>query len=190
MRQLHHAIVLAAAADADALDYAYGAAVAEGATSTLGCPSCERGHGTLRLLTLALVRVPELAVQAHLIDVSEMSPEGILDLVLERLCGTSAGALRLAHRALEAHADAFGYDVDVWVEHAHERARAALRELEPTLFEGETAVAQAQVRRAAVALTRAAAATEGDGLAVADEIATGLAHLLTLFMVANEAVAT
>jgi hypothetical protein len=66
----------------------------------------------------------------------------------------------------------------------------ALHELDPTLIEGETAVAQALVRRAAVALTRAAAATERDGLAVADEIATGLAHLLTLYLVASEAVAT
>ena len=50
MRQLHHAIVLAAAADADEVGYAYGEAVAEGAMSTRGCPSCERAHGTLRLL--------------------------------------------------------------------------------------------------------------------------------------------
>ena len=34
MRQLHHAIVRAAAADADEVDYAYGEAVAEGAVST------------------------------------------------------------------------------------------------------------------------------------------------------------
>ena len=76
MRQLHHAIVLAAAADADEVDYAYGEAVAEGAMSTLGCPGCERAHGTLRLLTLALLRLPELAVQAHLIDVNDARPDG------------------------------------------------------------------------------------------------------------------
>jgi hypothetical protein len=190
VRQLHHAIVLAAAADADEVHYAYGEAVAEGAMSTLGCPSCERAHGTLRLLTLALLRLPELAVQAHLIDVNDAAPEGILDLILERSCATSAGALRLAHHALEAHADALGYDAGAWIQHAHERAQVALHELEPDLIEGETAVAQTLVRRVAVALTRAAAATEGDGLAVADEIATGLAHLLTLFLVASEAAAT
>jgi hypothetical protein len=187
---LHHAIVLAAAADADEVGYAYAEAVAEGAMSTLGCSSCERAHGTLRLLTLALLRLPELAVQAHLMDVNDAAPEGILDLVLERTCVMSAGALRLAHRALEVHADALGYDAGVWSKHAHERARAALLELAPTLIEGETALAQTQARRAAVALTRAAAATEGDGLAVADEIATGLAHLLTLYLVASEAVPT
>src|SRR3954453_22350437 len=143
--------------------------------SALGCPSCERAHGTLRLLTLALLRLPELAVQAHLIDMNESAPDGILDVVLERTCATSAGALRLAHHALEAHADALGYDAGLWITHARERARVVLHELEPTLIEGETAVAQTQVRRTAVALTRAAAATEGDGLTVADEIATGLA---------------
>jgi hypothetical protein len=190
VRQLHHAVVLAAAADADEVGYAYGEAVAEGAMSTLGCPGCERAHGTLRLLTLALLRLPELAVQAHLIDVNDAAPEGILDRVLERTCVMSAAALRLAHHALEAHAHALGYDTGAWIKHAHERARVALHELEPSLIEGNTAVAQALVRRAAVALTRAAAATEGDGLAVADEIATGLAHLLTLYLVASEAVAT
>ena len=188
MRQLHHAIVLAAAADADEVECAYGEAVAEGALSTLGCASCERAHGPLRLLTLAMLRLPELAVQAHMVDTSESAPDGILDVILERTCATSAGALRLAHHALEAHAAALGYDAGVWIRHAHDRARAALHELEPTLIEGETAVAQTQVRRVAVALTRAAAATEGDGLTVADEIATGLAHLLALFMVAAEAV--
>ena len=90
VRQLHHAIVLAAAADVDEVDYAYGEAVAEGAMSTLGCPSCERAHGTLWLLTLALMLLPELAVQAHLIDVNDAAPGGILDLILERTCATSA----------------------------------------------------------------------------------------------------
>ena len=106
----------------------------------------------------------------------------------EGMCDTSAGTLRLAHRALEAHAGALGYDPGAWVEHALERARAALLELEPTLIEGTAAIAQAQTRRAAVALTRAAAATETDGIAVPDEVATALAHLLTLFMLASEAI--
>jgi hypothetical protein len=104
------------------------------------------------------------------------------------LCDTSAGALRLAHRALEAHAGALGYDPGAWVEHALERARAALLELEPTLIEGTAAIAQAQARQAAVALTRAAAATEADGIPVPDEVATALAHLLTLFMLTSEAI--
>lgn len=190
MRQLHRAIVLAAAADSDEIGYAYGEAIAEGGMSALGCPGCERAHGTLRLLTLALVRLPQLAVQAHLIDMTESAPDGILDVVLEGMCATSAGALRLAHHALQAHADELGYDAALWIGHAHERCRVALHELEPTLIEGETAVAQALARRAAVALTRATAATEGDSLAVADEIAAGLAHLLTLYLVASEAVAT
>jgi hypothetical protein len=190
VRQLHHAITLAAAAGADEIELAYQEAVVEGAMTTLGCPSCERAHGTLRLLTLALLRLPDLAVQAHLLDTSETAPEGILDVILEGTCASSAAALRLSHHALEAHADALGYDAGVWVKHARERAGVSLRALEPALIEGETAVAQGQVRRVAVALTRAAAATDGDGLVVADEIATGLAHLLALFIVTSEAVAT
>jgi hypothetical protein len=57
------------------------------------------------------------------------------------VCDTSAGALRLAHRALEAHAGALGYDPGAWVRHALERAGATLLELEPALIEGSSAVA-------------------------------------------------
>ena len=56
------------------------------------------------------------------------------------------------------------------------------------MLEGDASLAQAHTHRAAVALTRAAAATEASPIGVADEIATALAHLLTLFIVATEAI--
>ena len=186
MRDLQRAIALVAGADADELADAYRSAVAEGAANTRCDAERERAHGALRLVTLALLRLPDLTLQAHLLDVGGHGAEGVLAFVLDRLCDTSAGALRLSHRALEAHAEAIGYDPDAWVANALERARAVLAGIEPTLIEGATAVAEGQARLTAVALTRAAAATAQDGVAVADELATGLAHLLVLFMIASE----
>jgi hypothetical protein len=189
MRDLRRAIVLAARADADDLEYAYWSAVAEGALNTRCCADCERDHGALRLLTLAILRLPELTVQAHLVDAGAAAVDGVLDILLEGVCDASAGAMRLAHRALEAHAGALGYDPGAWIEHALGRAGAVLLGLEPAVIEETAVVAQAQARQAAVALTRAAAATETDGMPVPDEIATALAHLLALFMIAGEAIA-
>jgi hypothetical protein len=186
MRDLQRAIAVAAGAGADELENAYRSAVAEGAGNTRCDADQERAHGALRLLTLALLRLPDLTLQAHLLDVGEDAAEGVLEFVLDRLCDTSSGALRLSHRALEAHAEAIGYDPDAWVGHALERARAALAGLEPTLIEGAAAVAEDQAHLTTIALTRAAAATAHDGVAVADELATGLAHLLALFMIASE----
>jgi hypothetical protein len=190
VRDLRHAIVLAASADAEEIRTAYWNAVADGALNTGSCPDCERGHGALRLLTLAILRLPDLSVQAHLLDAGPCPVDGILDFVLEAVCDTSAGALRLTHRALEAHAGALGYDAFAWVEHAVRRAGAVLRDLEPALIEGTTAGAQVQARQVAVALTRAVAATDADWMGVPDHIATALAHLLTLFMIADEAIDT
>jgi hypothetical protein len=184
---LGRAIVLAARADTEELRCSYWCAVTDGALNTHCCADCERNHGALRLLTLAILRLPDLSVQSHLLDAGDGDGDSLLDIILDAVSDTSAGALRLAHRALEAHAGALGYDAFVWVEHAVQRAGAVLRELEPALIEGTAAGAQGRARQATVALTRAAAATEADEMAVPDEIATALAHLLALFMIAGEA---
>lgn len=190
MRDLRRAIVLAACADAEEMRLAYWSAVADGALNTRCCADCERGHGALRLLTLALLRLPDLRVQGHLLDAGEGVIDGVAEILLEAVCHTSAGALRLAHRALEAHAAALGYDATAWIEQALGRAGAVLRDLEPAPIEGTPAGAREQARCAAVALARAAAATEADWMGVPDETTTALAHLLTLYMIADEAIAT
>src|SRR5947209_6890011 len=94
--------------------------------------------------------------------------------------------VRDLRHAIVLAAGALGYDAFAWVEHAVRRAGAVLRDLEPALIEGTTAGAQAQARQVAVALTRAVAATDADWMGVPDHIATALAHLLTLFMIADE----
>ena len=190
MSDIHRAVALAAGANAGELEQAYWSAIAEGALNTRSAPERERALGALRLLTLALLRLPDLALPAYLLDVAECGHDDGLDLAWETACDTGAGALRLAHRALEAHAEALGYCPHAWVAHALERARAALAELEPALLEGSAALAQEQLRRTAIALARAAAATAEDGMRVPGEIATGLAHLLALFMITTGAIGT
>ena len=64
---INRAMALAAAAGEPELRRAYGAAVSNGATNT-GCTADEeRAYGVLRLLTLALLRLPDLAVCAHVL---------------------------------------------------------------------------------------------------------------------------
>src|SRR4051812_9805038 len=156
VRHLRRAVALAARTSADDLEYAYWCAVAEGATDTRCCAACERAHGTLRLLTLALVRLQDLAVQAHLLDAGDAA----LDVLLEATYETSAGGLRLAHRALGGHAGTLDSAPGGWVGPALARAKAALIELEPAMLEDDASRAQAHARRVAIALTRAAAGTE------------------------------
>ena len=102
MSSLQRAIVLAARADTEELRCAYWCAVADGALNTQCCADCERSHGALRLLTLAILRLPDLSVQSHLLDAGDS--DGLLDILHDAVSDTCAGALRLAHRALEAHA--------------------------------------------------------------------------------------
>ena len=74
---INRAMALAAAGDEPELRRAYGAAVSHGAKNT-GCTAeVERAYGTLRLLTLALVRLPDLAVCAHFLDMVGEPEEGI-----------------------------------------------------------------------------------------------------------------
>ena len=186
MSDLQRAITVAALADADEFEYAYWCALAEGADDTRSSPVHERRLGVLRLLTLASLRLPDLALHGCLLD-EHPSPDAVA-VALEATCLTSAGALRLAHRALEAHAEAIGYTLTAWITHARERARSTLSESESALLEGGRGPISTHVRRIAVALARASAATADDDLRVPDETATALAHLLALYMIATEAI--
>ena len=96
---INQALAVAAAADEPELRRAYGAAVANGGANT-GCTAEEeRAYGLLRLLTLALLRLPDLALCAHVVHLVGEVDE---DPLLARTLGdVAAGALRLAHRALE-----------------------------------------------------------------------------------------
>ena len=180
---LFRAIVVAAAAGEPELRRAYRAALARGASNT-GCTrEEERCYGALRLLTLALLRLPDLSAAAlllHLVDGDE-DP-----VIASTVADVAAGALRLAHRALEVHGRDVGYETGAWIDVALLEAGAQLGR--PVGSEGsEVPVALEQARAAAVALTRAAAATAADRMLVAARLADGLGHLLALFVIARRA---
>ena len=65
---VNRAVPIAAAADPTELRSLYGQAVSHGAVNTLCTVEEERAHGTLRLLTLATLRLPDLHLYAYLLD--------------------------------------------------------------------------------------------------------------------------
>ena len=136
MSDLQRAITAAALADADDLEYAYCSALAEGADDTRSSPERERGLGALRLLTLAACGCPTSPCRAACSTSANRATPDAVDVALESACQTSAGALRLAHRALEAHGQTIGYAPLAWIAHARERARSTLAESQSSLLEG------------------------------------------------------
>ena len=68
------AVAIAAAADQTELRSLYGQAVSHGAANTLCMPGEERAYGTLRLLTLAMLRLPDLYLYAHLLEAFDEEP--------------------------------------------------------------------------------------------------------------------
>ena len=180
---VNRAVAIAAAIDETELRSSYERAVSHGAANTLCTPEEEREHGTLRLLTLATLRLPDLYLYGYLLEAVDEDPsvEPVPPIVASRFGEIAAGALRLAHRALEAHAHDLGYDPGVWVERALEHARAQLsgdleRARRPLVH---------RARRCAIALTRAIAATAAEAMLVPGELADGLACLLALYLIAT-----
>lgn len=181
---VNRAMAVAAAADEPQIRHAYGSAVCNGARNT-GCTADEeRAYGVLRLLTLALLRLPDLAVCAHVLHLVCESDEGML---LARTMGeVAAGTLRLAHRALEIHGRDVGYGTGAWIDRALLVAGVAL-DCEGSAEADEPLVALEEARAATVALTRATAATAGDQMLVPEQVADGLGHLLAIYLIARAA---
>jgi hypothetical protein len=179
---VNRAVAIAAAAGPTELQSSYERAVSHGAANTLCTPEEERAHGTLRLLTLAMLRLPDLYLYTHLLKAldEDATVEPVPSIVTSQLSEMAAGALRLAHRALETHAHELGYQPGAWVTRALERARARLC---GDLERRELPLVD-QARRGAIALARAIAATAGDGMLVPGELADGLARLLALYLIA------
>ena len=147
--------------------------VAFGVANTQSSSNQERRFGALRLLTLATLRLPDVALYCELLH----SYAGE-----RRACRGGAdadrrlvGAMRLARRALEMHAFEIGY-----------RGRLGARAVDGTGDEllGTVAddeglpVALDQARLATLALTRATASTAYEPMLVPGQLADALGHLL------------
>ena len=171
-----------AALDARRRRAMYGRAVAFGVANTQCSPERERKFGALRLLTLATLRLPDVALYGELLH-CHSAERGACCLVAQTLVGASSGAMRLAHRALEMHALEFGYRADAWVQHAVDGAGD---ELGSTEKEEGLPVALEQARLATLALTRATASTANEPMLVHEQIADALGHLLVIYLIAVE----
>jgi hypothetical protein len=130
---VNRAVAIAAATDQTELRSLYGQAVSHGAANTLCTPEEELAYGTLRLLTLATLRIPDLYLYTHLLEALDEDPtiEPVPPLVTSQLGEIAAGTLRLAHRALETHARDCGHrprgDAGAW--RARRRVGASARAL-------------------------------------------------------------
>ena len=161
----------------------YGRAVAFGVANTQCSSERERQFGALRLLTLATLRLPDVALYGELLH-SHSGERCACSLVAQTLIGASSGAMRLAHRALEMHALEIGYRADAWVALAIDGTGAELSRT--TAHDGGLPIALDQARLATLALTRATASTANDPMLVPGQIAEALAHLLVIYLVAVE----
>ena len=161
----------------------YGRAVAFGVANTQCSSARERQFGALRLLTLATLRLPDVALYGELLHCHAAERRACC-LVAQTLIGASSGAMRLAHRALEMHALERGYRADAWVAHAVDGAGDELSA--STEKEEGLPVALEQVRLATLALTRATASTANEPMLVPGQIADALGHLLVIYLIALE----
>ena len=93
---MSQAVATAAAADDAKVRRAYAAAIARGANNTLCTAEQEREYGTLRLLTLAWLRLPDLVLYSHLLEGFADDPEveRVPPVVVNAVRGVAAGALR------------------------------------------------------------------------------------------------
>ncbi|MGO9898824.1 MAG: hypothetical protein ACLP0J_03820 [Solirubrobacteraceae bacterium] len=108
---IEQAVEEAAHASDAQLRKSYDVALAYGATNTGWRPEEERLYGTLRLVTLAILRLPDLAMIAQLMHMDNEDPVMLENpVVLRAACDVASGALRLAHRALETHGRDVGYE--------------------------------------------------------------------------------
>jgi hypothetical protein len=109
----------------------------------------------VRLLTLATLRVPDVALFGELLHCHAAERRACC-LVPQTLIGACAGAIRLAQGALEMHALELGYRAHAWVQRAVDGAGEELS----ASTETEEHLPVAWSRRGwSLALTRATAST-------------------------------
>jgi hypothetical protein len=181
---INRALALAAAVGDVELRWMYATAVACGGSNT-GCTAEEeRVCGMARLVTLALIRASDLVLSAHLLDMVDEDEQD--PLVARAASHVSAGALRLAHRALELHSRDLGYEVDVWIERALLHAAAEL-DWRATGDDEGLPVALDEARSATMAIARASEAAVSDRMLVPEQLAEALGHLLAIYALAKAA---
>jgi hypothetical protein len=157
-------------------------AVARGVANTHCSIEQERRYGVLGLLTLATVRLPDLAGYGERLH--SQDGEGCSDcLVAQALIGALSGATRLAHRALEMHSLEFGDRVDAWPDGGLD---GACDELQHGVAAEGSPASLDQARLATFALAQATVSTANEPVLVPGQIADPLGRLLAVYVIAVE----
>ena len=178
---VNRAVAIAAATDQTELRSLYGRQSRTEPPTRFARPRRSCAYGTLRLLTLATLRIPDLYLYTHLLEALDEDPtiEPVPPLVTSQLGEIAAGTLRLAHRALETTRTSWARDRRVGRAGARARPRAAVRR------SGARSGAGRWGATVAIALTRAIAATAREAMLVPGELADALARLLVLYLIAT-----
>lgn len=180
---IQHAIAAAASAREPELRRLYMVAVARGGNDTGLTAEEERELEWPRLLTLALLWLPDLVLSGHLLDTTDDELTGGA-LAIRTASDVSAGALRLAHRALEVHGRQVGYLTGPWIEAAVSDASDQLAQYAAHPDAGQPmAVAEAQAATVSLAL----ATERTDPMLLAEQLADALGHLLAFYAIARAA---
>ena len=180
---VNRAVAIAAAIDETELRSSYERAVSHGAANTLCTPEEESEHGTLRLLTLATLRLPDLYLYGYCwrrltrtlrSSRCRRSSPRALGRSRRARCGSRTARWRLTPTT-SATSRACGLSG---------RWRTLARSYQAILSVRSGPLVD-QPRRCAIALTRAIAATAAEAMLVPGELADGLACLLALYLVAT-----
>ena len=176
---------MAAGLDARRRRAMYGRAVAHGVANTQCGAEQERSYGSLRLLTLATLHLPDLAVYGELLHsrAEEGSPACLVAQALTGLVGRVAARPSRAGAARALSAVRLRGPARAGVDRASEELQASKS------AEGHLPLMLDEARWATLALTRATASTANDPMLVPGQIADALAYLLATYLVAVEVVA-
>lgn len=163
-------------------------AVCYGANYTRGRRETEQQASSLKLLTLAMCRLPDLALSTCVVQALGGSErDERLEEIVAQLKLEAAGAIRLCQRALEVHARNVGYDLQEWSMSIVETTSAVLHMSHNARANGEPcSTPLGELREATRAICQALAACENDRMAVPEHLSEAIGRLLLLFMLASK----
>ena len=176
---VNRAVAIAAATDQTELRSLYGRQSRTEPPTRFARPRRSCAYGTLRLLTLATLRIPDLYLYTHLLEALDEDPtiEPVPPLVTSQLGEIAAGTLRLAHRALETHATRWGMRPG-----RGSSGRWSVPARSCAVIPNSSSLTSAAM---CDCLTRAIAATAREAMLVPGELADALARLLVLYLIAT-----
>lgn len=149
----------------------------------------ERVSSSLQLLCRTVTHLPGLGLHPALLDAGlpdERLTAPAASRMVRAIGAQVAAALRLTHRALEAHARDVGYRIDAWLARTVCEAEVELACVRPAQSEAEPGLFGEHVVAATSELAHALAAGPTDRMAVPARLSRALAHFLVIYVLARE----